>query len=110
MNNCIFLGNLTRDPELIISPNGTPQCDLAIAVNHIYYTPDNMKHEKTSYPLVRFFGNRAEHAVKHFRLGSRISVECRFVTESWEDKATGEKRTRSRFDGINWHFCEAKPV
>ncbi len=110
MNHCTFQGNLTRDIELTYLPDGRAKCEIPLAVNHVYYTKDQEKKEEVSFPLIRFFGRRAENAASNFRKGSPILIECRYVQEQWEDKTTGEKRHRSRFDGINWHFCGPKPA
>lgn len=93
-NSVHILGNLTRDPEVRYTPKGSAVCDLSIACNRVWYDDQNQKHEETDFIDVTVFGKSAENVGKFVGKGLRIHVQGRLKQETWEDKATGNKRSK----------------
>lgn len=96
MINKVFLtGNLTKTPELRRSANGLAVLDMRIAVN------DNVKNnvtgeweERPNFFAMTMFGSRAESAARFLKRGSKVSVEGKLRWSEWNDKDTGDKRSK----------------
>lgn len=93
-NKVLLMGNLTRDPELRVTPAGHQICKLSLAVNRTYTTQDGQKRDEVTYVDVDAFGRQAEIISKYFTKGRPIFLEGRLRLDQWEDKTTGEKRSR----------------
>jgi single-strand DNA-binding protein len=89
-NKVIFLGNLTRDPELRYTPQGLAVCEFPIAVPHRYRLHDEIK-EDVCYIDIVAFGRTGERSKGHLRKGSRVLVDGRLMQRRWET-ASGQKR------------------
>lgn len=94
MNKVIILATLTRDPELRYLPKGTAICKLGIAQNRKWKTEIGEEREDVLFVDVDCFGKQAETVAKWFKKGSRMLVEGRLKLDQWEDKKTGEKRSK----------------
>ena len=93
-NKVILMGNLTRDPELRQTQSGTSVCRFSIAVNRSYNAQDGSSRDETCFVEIDCFGKSAENIAKFFSKGKPILVEGRLRQDSWEDKQTGQKRTK----------------
>lgn len=93
-NKVILMGNLTRDPELRTLPSGNSVTRISIAVNRTYLSKEGEKKEEVTYVDVDAFGKQAETIAKWCTKGSGILVEGRLRLDQWDDKNTGEKRSR----------------
>lgn len=94
INSTHLLGNLTRDPEVRYTPKGSAVCDISLALNRVWYDDQNQKHEETDFVDVTIFGKTAENCGKFLAKGLRLHVEGRLKQETWEDKATGQKKSK----------------
>jgi single-strand DNA-binding protein len=94
INSVHLLGNLTRDPEVRYTPKGSAVCDLYLACNRAWYDDQNQKHEETDFIDVTVFGKTAENVGKFVGKGLRLHVQGRLKQDTWEDKATGQKRSK----------------
>ncbi len=92
-NKVILMGNLTRDPELRVTPKGTPVCQIGLAVNRTFRDSDGNNREEVTFVDVDVFGRQAEVIGKYMSKGRPILVEGRLQLDSWESK-TGEKRSK----------------
>lgn len=88
------MGNLTRDPELRATPGGLSICKIGVASTRVYYTQDGTKKEETAFVDIDAFGKQAENVAKFFRKGKPILVEGRLKYDQWEDKTSGQKRSK----------------
>lgn len=95
VNKVILIGNLTRDPELRYTPKNTAVADVGIAVNRRYRVDDEWREEPT-YVDVTVWGSQAENASKYLSKGRQVYIEGRLQMDTWEDKNTGQKRSRLR--------------
>ncbi len=93
-NRVILAGNMTRDPESRALPSGQPLTKFSLAINRSYTTKDGEKREEVTYVDIDAFGKQAEVIAKYCSKGSGILVEGRLKQDSWDDKKTGEKRTK----------------
>lgn len=93
-NKVIVQGNLTRDPEVRTLPSGSSVARLAVAVNRTFNDKDGNKKEEVTYVDVDAFGKQADTIGKFFTKGKPILIEGRLKLDNWEDKTTGEKKSR----------------
>jgi single-strand DNA-binding protein len=92
-NKVILLGNLTRDPEVRYTPSGTAVASFAIAVNRKYKQGEETKDE-VSYIDIVVFGKTAENCGQYLNKGDAILVEGRLQQRRWDDKDSGQKRSK----------------
>ena len=106
-NRVILMGNLTRDPEMRFSQGdkSTAICKIGLAVNHRYKAASGEWVDKPNYVDVTLFGNRAEAFEKYHRKGSTAFIEGRLEFDSWEDKNSGQKRSKLYVVAENWEFA-----
>ena len=93
-NKVILMGNLTRDPELRYTPKGTAIAKVGLAVNRVWTNEAGEKKEEVTFVDVDIFGRTAENVGKYMRKGRPILVEGRLKLDQWDDKQTGQKRSR----------------
>ena len=93
------MGNLTRDPEVKYTPKGTAVADLALAINRVYSTDAGEKREETTYVDVELWGRQAEIAGEYLRKGRPVYIEGRLKLDTWDDKQSGQKRSKMRVVG-----------
>jgi single-strand DNA-binding protein len=108
-NKVILLGNLTRDPEVRYTPKGSAVCDLGIAVNRVYTTDSGERREEVTYVDVVLWARLAEIAGEYLKKGRPIFIEGRLQMDSWDDKQTGQKRTRLRVVGESMQLLGGRP-
>jgi single-strand DNA-binding protein len=106
-NRVILMGNLTRDPELRYTPNGSAVASFSIAVNRRYKV-DNEKREETSFFDIVFFGKPAEIIAEYMKKGRPLLVEGRLQQRRWETDE-GQKRSKVEVVGENFQFMGGKP-
>ncbi|MDE6432539.1 MAG: single-stranded DNA-binding protein [Opitutales bacterium] len=92
-NKVILVGNLTRDPEIRVTPSGVSICKFGMAVSRNVRTADGGTREETLFIDVDSFGKQAELIGKHMTKGRAILVEGRLRLDQWES-SNGEKRNK----------------
>ncbi|MEZ6103778.1 MAG: single-stranded DNA-binding protein [Pirellulaceae bacterium] len=92
-NRVVLVGNVTRNIELRYTQGGTPVTDLGLAVNERVKRGDTWVDEPT-YVEVTVWNRTAEVANEYLTKGSPVLIEGRLKMESWQDRETGQKRTR----------------
>ena len=93
-NKVILMGNLTRDPELRYTPKGTAVAKLGLAVNRVWRDAEGQQQEETTFVDVDSFGKQAETLGQYMQKGRPILVEGRLKLDQWEDKNTGQNRSK----------------
>lgn len=96
VNKVFLIGNLTRDPELRVTPKGTAVCAFALAVNRKFRDEAGADREEVTYVDVEAWGRAAENIAKYCTKGRPLFVEGRLRLDQWEDKDTREKRSRMK--------------
>lgn len=109
LNRCLLIGNLTREVELRYTPKGTAVAEISLAINR-HYTGDNgEKKEETTFVDVTLWGRQAEVAGQFLKKGRPCFIEGRLQLESWDDKQTGQKRSKLKVVCENLQFLGGKP-
>ena len=93
-SKAIICGNLTRDPELRATPNGAQVCSFSVAVNRVYRDASGANREDVSYIDCTAWGKTGETIAQYAKKGTGMLVSGRLEQRSWDDKATGAKRSR----------------
>src|SRR4051794_1493601 len=93
-NKVILMGNLTRDPELRYTPKGTAVAKLGLAVNRVWKSETGESKEEVTFVDVDAFGRSAETIAQYCKKGRPILIEGRLRQDTWDDKQTGQKRTK----------------
>lgn len=96
VNKVMLLGNCTRDPEVKYTPKGSAVTDVGIAVNRVYTTDGGEKREETTFVDVTMWGRQAEIAGEYLKKGRPVFIEGRLQLDTWDDKQTGQKRSKLR--------------
>jgi len=94
LNKVLLIGNLTRDPELRHTPKGTAVGEIGLAVNRRVSDGSGGWKDETTFVDVTLWGTTAENAAKYLSKGRPVFIEGRLDLQSWEDKETGQKRTK----------------
>jgi single-strand DNA-binding protein len=108
-NKVILLGNLTRDPEVRYTPKGSAVCDLGIAVNRQYTLDNGEKREEVTYVDVVLWARLAEIAGEYLKKGRPIFIEGRLQLDTWDDKQSGQKRSKLRVIGETMQLLGSRP-
>jgi single-strand DNA-binding protein len=108
-NKVIILGNLTRDPEVRYTPKGSAVCDLGIAVNRVYTLDNGEKREEVTYVDVTLWARLAEIAGEYLKKGRPVFIEGRLQLDTWDDKQSGQKRSKLRVIGETMQLLGGRP-
>jgi len=101
VNKVILIGNVTRDPEVKFTSKGSAVTDIGLAINRNYTLDNGEKREETTYVDVELWGRLAEIAGEYAKKGRPVYIEGRLRMDTWEDKASGQKRSRMKVVGEN---------
>jgi single-strand DNA-binding protein len=93
-NKVILIGNLTRDPELRYTPKGVAIAKIGLAVNRTWKNEAGESKEEVTFVDVDAFGRQAETLAQYMKKGRPLMVEGRLKLDQWDDKTTGQKRSR----------------
>lgn len=108
-NKVILMGNLTRDPELRYTPKGTAIAKIGIAVNRVWTNDAGEKKEEVTFVDVDVFGRTAENVGQYMRKGRPIMIEGRLKLDQWDDKQTGQKKSKLSVVAENVQFLGSAP-
>ncbi len=106
-NKVILMGNLTRKPEVRYLPNGNAVCKFGLAVNRRFKDAQGEWKEEATFVDVTFFGKRGETFAKYHDKGKTAFVEGTLRLDQWDDKQSGEKRSKLYVVGDDWQFVGA---
>lgn len=105
-NKVILIGNLTRDPEMRYSPQGTSVCKFDLAVNRKYKQADEAKEEVMFISIV-VFGKQADTCGQYLNKGSSVLIEGRLQQNRWETE-DGQKRSKHEVVAQSVRFMSRK--
>lgn len=108
LNDVSLMGNLTKKPELRATPTGTPVCQFSLAINRPYKDDQGQDRQETTYVDVEAWGKQAETIGQYVAKGDPLYVQGRLKNEQWEDKASGQKRSRMKVVLENFQFLKPK--
>ena len=108
-NKVILLGNLTRDPEVRYTPKGSAVAEVGLAVNRVYTTEGGEKREETTFVDVTLWGRTAEIAGEYLKKGRPVLIEGRLQLDTWDDKQSGQKRSKLKVVGEGMQLIGSRP-
>ena len=108
LNKVMLIGNLTRDPEIKYTPKGSAIAELGLAINRYYTTESGEKKEETTFVDVTLWGRQAEIAKEYLQKGKPVYIEGRLQLDTWDDKQTGQKRSKLRVTGEQMQLLGAR--
>lgn len=101
MNSVNLLGNLTKDIDLEHTPNGVAVANFRIAVQ-------GRKKDEVDFVDIRAWDKAADFVSTWFGKGEKIAVTGRLKMDNWEDKETGQRRSKLYVVGTQFDFCTSK--
>lgn len=108
LNKVFIIGNLTRDPEFRVTPKGTSTASFGLAVNRQYRDESGAARDETTFVDIEAWGKQGELVSKYLTKGSPCMVEGRLRLDSWEDKTSGQKRSKLKVVLENVQFLGRK--
>lgn len=101
-NKVILVGNLTRDPQTRYTPGGSAVAEIGLAVKRSWFDKNsNSRKEETTWVDVTLWGRTAEVASEYLTKGRSVLIEGRLQLDQWDDKETGQKRSKLKVVGEN---------
>jgi single-strand DNA-binding protein len=107
-NKTIIAGNLTTDPEIRYLADQTAVVGVSVAINSVRGSGVEKK-ERVDYVDVTFYGKLAEIVAKHLKKGSPILVEGPLRQQRWQDKDTGQNRSKLSLVASEMRFLGFNP-
>jgi single-strand DNA-binding protein len=98
LNKVHLIGNITRDIDLKYTPKGTAIADIGLAINRTW-KEEGQSREETTFVDITFWGRTAETVSKYAKKGDPLFVEGRLQLDAWDDKQTGQKRSKLKVTG-----------
>jgi single-strand DNA-binding protein len=92
LNKVMLTGRLGADPEMRFTPQGTAVTTFRVASNRPWKSGDGVQHEDTEWFRIVAWDKLAEICNEYLKKGTRVYIEGRLQTRSWDDRDTGEKR------------------
>lgn len=110
LNKVFLIGNLTREPEIRTTPKGTAICQFGLAVNRNFKDESGQDREDTTFIDIEAWGKQGELVAKYLSKGSPAMVEGRLKLDQWEDKQTGQSRSKLKVVMENVQFLNGRPA
>src|SRR4051794_36963278 len=108
LNKVFLMGRLTFDPELRYTPSGSAVTDLRMATSRTWTSKDGDRKEETLFIDVTVWDRQAENCCQYLRKGSGVHVEGSLKMDTWDDKTTGEKRSKIRVSAERVQFLDRR--
>jgi len=108
LNKVFLMGNLTFDPELRRTPSGTAVSELRMVTSRSWTSREGERREEKLFIDVTVWDRQAENCCQYLRKGSPIHVEGALKMDTWDDKSTGEKRSKIRVTADRVQFLDRR--
>src|SRR5580698_10521143 len=108
LNKVFLMGRLTFDPELRRTPTGTAVTELRLATTRSWSGRDGERREEMLFIDVTVWDRQAENCCQYLRKGSGVHVEGSLKMDTWDDKTTGEKRSKIRVNADRVQFLDSR--
>jgi single-strand DNA-binding protein len=105
LNDVKIIGNLVNDPEVRFTPKVTPVANCSLGINETYRVDDE-KRQITTFVDVQVWGPSAENFGKLVRKGQEVFIEGALRQDHWEDKQTGQNRSKLYVKAERWQFTQ----
>ena len=112
LNRVLLIGNLTRDPELRHTPKGTAVAEIGLAINRVLGPAEEggERREEVTFVDITLWGRQAEIAQQYLTKGRSVFIEGRLQLDQWDDKQTGQKRSRLKVVGEHLQLLGSRPA
>lgn len=110
LNRWTGIGNLGNDPEGRTTPGGAQVCNFRVACTETWKDKSGQKQERTEWVTIVAWQMTAELALKYLHKGSKVYIEGKLQTRSWDDKATGAKRYATEVLAEELLFLDGAPT
>lgn len=100
LNKAMLIGNVTKDPEVKVTPSGQTVATFGIATNTNWVDKSGVKQEKAEFHNIVAWSKLAEIIGKYVKKGGKVFVEGRMQTRSWDDPS-GVKKYRAEIVADN---------
>lgn len=107
-NKVFLMGNLTRDPELRHTPSNQPVANIGLAINRRYRTAGGESREETTFVDCEAWGRTAETMAQYLQKGRPVFVEGRLKLDTWQDRDSGQNRSKLKVVIDNFQFIDSK--
>jgi len=104
INKVTLIGRITREIELRYTPKGTGLTEINLAINRFRQDDAGKKAEETTFVDVTLWGRQAELADQYLAKGREVYIEGRLQLDTWQDKESGQKRSKLKVVGENMQF------
>jgi len=95
VNKVILVGNVGKDPEVRYSQSGTPVANFSLATNERFKDRGGEWQDRTEWHNIVAWQRLAEIVGEYVAKGSKVYVEGKLQTTSWEDRQSGERKYRT---------------
>ena len=102
LNKVLLIGNITRDPEIRQTPGGQSVYKLGLATNRKFKSQSGEMREETTFVDVTVWEQRGDALAKYLKKGDPVFIEGRLTFEEWQDKTSGQKRTKLSVTAEDW--------
>jgi len=109
LNNVVLAGHLTRDPELKQIGADRVVANTGLAINRRWKDASGTQHEEATFVEIEAWGRTAELVGQYLKKGSPAYIEGRLKLDSWDDKESGQKRTKMKVVAENVQFLASRP-
>jgi len=108
LNQVILIGNLTRDPETKNLQSGDSVTSCGIAMNKVWMNDRNEKQESVTFVDFEIWGKKGEAVAQYCRKGKQVCVSGELKMDEWEDRETGQKRSKLKVRAFSVVFLGSK--
>jgi single-strand DNA-binding protein len=108
LNKVMLMGNLTRDPEIKYTPKGTAIAQIGLAVNRVFTMDTGEKREEVTFIDIEAYGKQAETIGEYCKKGRPLYVEGRLRLDTWDDKQSGQKRSKLKIVMESFQFLGSR--
>lgn len=110
VNKVILLGNVGKDPDIRSTPSGSIVANFSMATTNSYKDARGDWQDKTMWHNCAAFGKLAEVVRDYLKKGSKVYLEGRLDQDSWQDKGSGQTRTRDKVVAAELVLLDSKQV
>jgi single-strand DNA-binding protein len=95
INKVILVGNVGKEPEVRYSSSGTPVANFSLATNEKFKDRNDQWQERTEWHSIVAWKRLAEIVGEYVAKGSKVYIEGKIQTSSWQDRQSGERKYRT---------------
>ena len=110
LNKVTLIGNLGKDPELSYTASGIAVAKFSMATNERWKNNEGSLQERTEWHNIVAWQKLAETCSQYLKKGSKVYIEGRIQSRSWDDKNTGQKRYITEIVANDLIMLDAKPA